>query len=550
MSSERSNALSESTLLLALFAAMVFVVDPRGNFPLNDDWQFALSSWNIVDTGHFRISDYSGMSLRLHAYWGAAWSALFGKTFTVLRCSTLAAAAGALLVLRAILARVGVPRAGRIIAPLALLAHPIFFWSSFTFMTQVTYLFCALVAMYCFLRALDEKKALWIFAGCCAALASCFIRQTGIVNLVAIGGALVLWRERLLPRWKFALGIVVSTLATYGIVSRTTPWLTGSPAESKGLLKMWSEQTFRVPQALDLTWHYSWFTLVGGSLFLAPLLAAAVGGSRVRYRRALVLVPLFAIAFLWRAHELVSSGHPIPFWATPFWSDIFQGNILIDFGLGPPTLTDVWGRGFLYPHPLPMVLRQIATYVAAVGGALLFFFGMYVLSDQPPKTTKEIARWLCTVTMFAATAILCLSAYYCDRYVLDATWSAAILLATIIDWERVQNVLIAATLLLCVGFFSVFATQEYLRWNRARWASFAELRASGVPLEKIDGGYEINKFLGEGFVRRRKRMQGWALDDSYILAFHPLPGYRIIARRRVDSFLGIRSMEIVTLQKE
>src|SRR5437762_3027047 len=148
----------EIAILTAVWAGAVAVVDPRGNFPLHDDWDFAISTWNFVRTGHFHFTQFTAVALRAQVLWGAMWTMIFGQSFNVLRASTLTLSLATVLLADRILARAGALRGVRMLAALALLFHPLFLWASCTYMTDVPFVFASAVAIYFLVRALQEER--------------------------------------------------------------------------------------------------------------------------------------------------------------------------------------------------------------------------------------------------------------------------------------------------------------------------------------------------------------------------------------------------------
>ena len=172
-------------LLLAIFAVAMLLVNPAGDFPLDDDWDFALATWAFARTGHFHFTPFTATSLHLQVLWGALWTLLFGESFNVLRASTLFLAACAIIAFYALLRQLSLSRAERFVACAALMFHPIFFWSSATYMTHVPYVFLSIAAMAAFLRGIDRRSAGWVVGGALLVVASMFVRQTGIVPFPA-----------------------------------------------------------------------------------------------------------------------------------------------------------------------------------------------------------------------------------------------------------------------------------------------------------------------------------------------------------------------------
>src|SRR6266852_5892369 len=128
---------AELAFLAVVWAVAIAFINPRGNFPILDDWDFAIATWNFARTGHFQFTNFTAVSLRAMVLWGAAWTRLFGQSFEVLRSSTLALAAITIVVIHEIFRRAEIPRIARIVGTLAFAFHPLFLWSSCTYMTEV-----------------------------------------------------------------------------------------------------------------------------------------------------------------------------------------------------------------------------------------------------------------------------------------------------------------------------------------------------------------------------------------------------------------------------
>src|SRR5437868_2748320 len=73
----------------ALWMTMTAFVAPSGDFPLNDDWIYALGVKSILETGRFELPIESVANVFVQAYWGATFCLPFGFSFTALRFSTL-----------------------------------------------------------------------------------------------------------------------------------------------------------------------------------------------------------------------------------------------------------------------------------------------------------------------------------------------------------------------------------------------------------------------------------------------------------------------------
>jgi hypothetical protein len=526
--------------ILAAFAAAVAAIHPRGDFPLNDDWDFATAAWHFARTGEFAFSKFTAVSLRAQVVWGALWTRAFGESFEVLRASTLLLAAATLVVVYVILARAGAPPFARVAATLALAFNPAFLWASCTFHTEIPFVFTSAVAFYFFVRALEEERLALLIAGCAAVAVSCFVRQTGVATLLA-PLTLIVWRRR--PAWRRDAAVVLATMALFVAVLLLRPqWLTGSVEEFANHFKMWRESSFRTPQQLAIFYHYLTFHAQAVGLFFLPLTGAVIFA--VRKRRDAAIVAAGALFFLPRVHWLVRAGHLMPYFVTPWCCDIFLGNVLNDWTLGQPTLTDVWRLGQPYPFHLTTAGRLVLTYGALVAAALVLF--AFFRSAIDARVTPRLA----TLAAAGAFAALLGSGIYVDRYSLDAAWMVAIAGAFAVPWERRGARAVAAALLIVVALFDVFALQEYFAWNRARWAAYRELRAGGVAAPQIDGGAEPTSLYEMRFMTQHQRLKFLVSPPrDYLLAFRALPGYRVVARHPFEGWLGWHRGSIYTLRR-
>ena len=492
----------EIASILGVWAIAILLIDPRGNFPLGDDWDFAIATWNFAGTGHFHFTHFTAVSLRAQVVWGALWTWTFGESFAVLRYSTLFLAALTIVVINRILARAGVPRTWRIIATLAFAFSPIFLWASCTYMTEVPYVCASAIALYFFLRGFDEDRRGWIVAGCLAAIVSWFVRQTGVVNLIA-PLAIALWRRRF--RDAAAIAATLALFAALFFFKRD--WISGSPEEFAVHYRMWGESSFRLPEFLEVAYHWFVFNAQNVALFFLPLVSPLIF-----VRRRWWVTVAIGLVLAWRVQSLINAGHPMPYSANPFCCDIFAGNIFVDFGLGSQTLAGA------FPFVLPRALRLAITYASVALAALMFV--------KPPKTNAAL---LSLGTALAGTAALVGSGLYVDRYALDSAWSLAIFFPLVIPWARGKHIAIVS--LIIVAAFSVYAVADYHAWNRARWRAFHDLRARGVAVDQIDGGAEAWSYyeMADKDQRWRRIRQFGIGPRPYVIAFEPLKGYRVIA---------------------
>jgi len=101
--------------------------------------------------------------------------------------------------------------------------------------------------------------------------------------------------------------------------------------------------------------------------------------------------------------------------------------------------------------------------------------------------------------------------------------------------------------------------QDYFAWNEAKWNAGRALLASGVPAQKIDGGYEWDGWYlydaSAEYLRSHNlpmTIDPWqyVLDPEYIFAFTPPPQYHVVRAITFDSPFGARVNRFYLLQRD
>jgi hypothetical protein len=515
--SQRAARVLEVALLLAVFAVAVILIRPQGDFPLNDDWDFALPTWHFARTGQFHFSQFTAVSLRALVLWGSLWTRAFGQSFEVLRASTLTLSAATIVVVNHILARGGIARSLRIVTTLAFMFHPIFIWASCTYMTEVPYVLASMLAFLFFYRGIAEERIGFIVAGCIAAFVACFVRETGVEILGAALIVLLIAQPRHRRTAAITIGIAIALFSAIFLFKRD--WLTGSPVELNNHFKMWTESTFRTTEQAALVADYTTWNAQNVALFFLPLSLPLLLARRRWSRGEMVLAGVMAIPIFARVYDAVSRGFPMPYFSTT--GNFMPGNILTNWGLGPPTMSEVWSGRYDYPFTASMPWRLALTWGSALLAAVVVATIVIAVARRPTTFTLLAAAFAA-----AGTAGLYASGLYVDRYSWDSAWSVGLLLPIFVPWERRAVRAIAIAALVAVAVFDVGSMQEYFSWNRARWTAYRQLLARGVPPADIDGGSEpFNLYQIAGVSQKRRRQLIFAHPPrQYVISFHLLPG--------------------------
>ena len=532
-------------------AAIAAAVGVRGDFSLNDDWSYAYTTRVLCTDGVLRFLPWTGATLILQAGYGALLCKLFGFSFTVLRASTIVLAAAGALGCVLVLRECGVRGATRAIAVIVVALNPIYLNLAFTFMTDVPFTVAAVWAGVWYARGLRSGRTATLVAGSVAATAAVLIRQHGLLVALAAAAAALLderpapapargasdpsrtaWRPRL------AAATAVLVLPTLAFVLFHV-WLFGVHGSPQGYVnKLGEAQTITITALANTAFR----GLAYLGLFLSPITFALAPATDRRTRRltraTFVALAVVAAALYARSRALMP----------------YLTNVIYDFGLGALTLRDTLFLGLTPPQHLGPFFEIALTILALAGAAVLAvrFVSMLAARDvdtaaagnTATRDAAEPARSDVAVRFVALAAVLLFAGsllhvrYYFDRYLLPVVpFAAAALLGSARRPSlRAPSIVLAAI----VSWYAIAGTHDYLAWNRARYAGLEALRADGVPVTAIDGGFEFNAWnlaaqLGTWPTDAQSRMGQpatlrswwWVIDDRFVASFRPLDGYRV-----------------------
>lgn len=541
---------------IVIWCFAVAVSNPAGNFPLNDDWSFALAVRHLLDTGEFRPLGWTAMTLVGQTLWGTAYCLLFGYSFEVLRAATLMSALIGLLCFSLLLRKLGCGRWTATIATAALGFNPLFFSLAQTFMTDVEFTSVAITSTLFFCRYLQTRKPSAILWGLLCMFVALSIRQLALYLPIAMLVTLLLEGRR------DHRGI---TLSAAGILAGV--------AMFKGL-ELWLASRHATPAAYSLPYESIRTTLSSARTFatkfeqgfrgvlvylgwfVAPVLVLRLPDTVRTYKRnawtRLVLWGAILGGLVWCV-LMVAFHHMMP----------VAGNIVHISGIGPVVLSG-------YGHPklpsLPSGFWIYTTIVAAMGAVLLLLHVAATACSLLVNFRQHQTDNAASIRAFLSIGcVVYLSPFmvagYIDRYVLPGVFM--MLAMTAMPAGPTRSVLqqplsllllrgASIAMLVVMGLYAVAGTHDYLSWNRARWTLLGRLTDQHIPPTKVDGGFEYNGLYlyDPNFVSRTNGSFWWVYDDQFIVDFAPHPGYRVVDQMDAHGWLPPFRTKILVLARE
>lgn len=533
-----------------IFLAFAATLSPWGyDFPLNDDWAYALAARALAATGRITLSDWGASTQLPHIIAGAVFAKAFGFSFSILRAANLLVAAAALFVFVKLMDEFEIGPYEKLAAALTLAFCPLYLVLANSFMTDIHYLFWMLSAVYFYVRRLKDPadgKALF-FAGACAA-AAYLTRQLAVALPLAFTLMLFLERragakERVkgrtpapaVPLWR-ALAAVwalpAAAMAGYYLwftKIHGPTWVSGSYVVGATLAHLSKpglligDSVFRVLAGL-LETGLLLLPLAAGYLFSARQFSAK-NGLRCRVTSAGPWLALAALAVF------IFIKGPLP----------YLENTLSGSGLGVLTL----GGAALKPSGFfaSRLFWTLATAASLVSAVFLLCSSSLALRAGGPALRFVFAAALLHL------GVSLTGAKFFDRYLLTLLpWFA---LAAVFAARGVRFSKPAAGLaLVFCALLSWAGMKDYLAWNGAKWELAGRPRAEFTPAEIISGfdheaWYSYEKNMAYLKSMKPLSMIGeweWQQVTDYkaIISFKPDPRFRVLDKAEYSTPLSSR----------
>ncbi len=477
----RGRDLIGPVVLVAFFVGIMLLVPPRGEFPINDDWDYVATVADLVRYGEIRLSDWPGMSLVGQIFWGGLFAKLFGLSYMTLRLSVIALALVGAVALYHWARAIERTRAESLFLALLYATNPLVFSLSYSFMTDVPaasmMLLCLLIQAHCARRG---GVLLYLLAGVIAALGY-LIREIAALPALVLAASMVPAVVRSRGRARELLALTAPLALVFTWHSFWLDHIHGRPYQA-------AVGRLQFPQLDELLIQLLWQPLAVG-FYLSPLVMCLIG----RRARALVWRSIVARVLV---VGLVLFGLP---WlsAAPLPPYVQYIN---DFYLGFETLDAMSLQG---PW-IPVGSVYVSVFVwclSAVGLVSLSLAVGFVAVELRARWTRWRHRELGLLPLspgnqagvcgLALLGFLLVQSTPFDRYLLPVVPTLAMFLLSLMP--RGLGLLrspLAWVLLAVFAVFSVVGTQDYFARARVRWQAIGYLLEAGVKPPDISAGFE------------------------------------------------------------
>ncbi len=467
-------------LLLFLFFISELIVNPIGEFPLNDDWAYSKAVRILLLEGEFTIGSWGAMTLFTHIIWGFLFTKIFGFSFMILRISTFVSSLIGLFTLYKLVYAISKKQLVAFIACLTLLFNPLYFNLSNTYMTDVNFNTCLLLVIYFAYTFFQTFKLQHFVSVFILSTLLVLIRQFGIIVPVCFTFACLFLTDK---KWKFFIFACIGTLITYFIFKQYESYL-------ERILPKYS--AYKFSSSFDLLSSKFWEVfgfylgiryktlLINVLVYTAPFLVFYIKDLFITNKLKIIFPILLTSIFL----------SSVPFSEV----NMLIGNILMNISLGPETFHDnLTGSTTSMQSILFADVINGVKYVFSSISIFVILQSLAQVSFNTQSFTRLKPEVLLLVGILIAYLFLLLVAEsYFDRYFIPII-SIVIILFILTNPEKKIGLWFACIpILLCI-YTSVLGTKDYFTINRIRWDIIHGLKnEKNIRVGNVNGGFEVN----------------------------------------------------------
>jgi hypothetical protein len=509
-------------ILLLFYLSPGILLQLFANVPFHDDWTYAWSVEHFLKTGELQILDWSIHYPFVQILWGALFCLPFGFSLSALRVSTVVLAWLGGLALYGTLRELGRERNEALIATLILIANPVYFLLSFTFMTDVPFVSVANIAFFFIVRGFYRESSFELWLGCALGASAFFIRQIAI----AIPGAVLLY-VLFAPSFRSRKYILAPMIAL--LFMCLMPVLL---AQTFGLTRPYTDRAwvfYKWRDAYELAIPGSLRVIMHSGLALIPMCLPLIASF---YRRPRFWGTISVLLLLATAAVLFSPEMPKPLegmWRLATLGKERDPRLL--HGLPDPDFLPSW----LNPPLFTLALFSSAGMIAKV-------IDVFRAGIEKPL---GLFSWYAFSQFIVIMALWLFDVWGSDRYSVVLLPPLIVILAN----SQLRSISTIAGIAV-LSLLAMLVTWSETQNNRSAAEGVAWLRDKDIPFADIDAGYALNGWnlyahpenLAPGSLRERDVPFVTTHEKKpYVIATSPIPGYRVL--RRYSWSIPLRSLD-------
>ncbi len=543
----KKQALLVFAILVSLWGTIVIFINPVGEFMINDDWCFTRIIETVLEGKQITNTGWGdgGPSVLCHMLWGVLFSKLFGFSVTILRISVLVLGVGSSFTLLWLLRKMRTSWWLAFLATLTLVFNPLFLSLSFSYMSDITFLFLFIVSFFFLQQGVEDNHDFLLITGLFFALLSMLTRQIGLV--IPVGFLITCFlhpQGQLLNRKKMFLFTFCIAIIPW-ILYEIFLWQSGStPVTSHPVFrKIFSAPINKgFPDYLFFLFSQAGVMLLYTGFLLSPLLVIRCH-QLLRWKPAQKIAIFLVSAFLLFEVSLISGiiNPPIRFYK----------NTIYNFGIGPLLLKDIYLLGVQRTVSLPKPVFFLLAFLALLFAAALVFFAsrsikQLLATRKDKQNAPDFTSACALICAFVYLGVILLTGFH-DRYLIPVStllivWFTKQITITNTN-PTLRQTIFSATLLLFLAGTSVFGLKDFMSAKRSLFqAQSYILHDMKINPCEIDGGFEFNGYFCSDIntvnYENKKYSWWWVNKEKYLITLGPLSNYQIVKKFPFSRYIG------------
>lgn len=506
-----------------LFLIAIAVIAPWGDFPINDDWQYAFVAKQFAEHHTLDVVVPVAPTLIGQTLLVYPLIKIMGFSHLFLRVFTIALSMVILFLVNSILRKSGVLKIVRWLTLSTIAFNVLHLVLSLSFMTEIYGYFWAILAVWIWLGS-TSAWARWLAIAICSIIAF-WTRQFAFLWFLAIILTDLLTERSIDPPRYFLKSGLISIWSQrarlFGIILSTT-----------GVLAyfVWSQSTHIIknefvaplkqilaPSLITFTSEAA-MTVYYMTLFCLPLLIPFAAetfrifrDNRHKWRIIILLgfVGMLVSTAIVASNDLAHGQFQL--WTRPFFP--FKGNLLNHYGVGPMTTTDAFFS--TDPHGLARISDGFWYFLAFALTILMFLWipplrhlrNMCKIENKPWDSGEKLVAfsWIAALLNFVVV-VTAFRHNIIDRYYYGSFLALVLGLSvhcsrTIAANNPEKNtakingrisLFAAGTIGVALAAVVTCLTYDFWRWHETRYEAYQSLIEQGITPAQIDGGFELN----------------------------------------------------------
>ena len=539
-------------VIILVWAVSIIVVNPLGEFMVNDDHAFIKNLETLIHDGRLGPTGWGpahasgGPSLITHLAWGMLFTKIFGYSVTTLRLSILIMGILGTVGVFLIISSLKLPDWLGLLAGLTVMFNPLYFSQSFTFMSDITFTSILIFAVYFLNLGVKRSNTGLLVVGLLFCLAGMLTRQLAIILPVALVITSFLgFTGRGLSASRVAfLTLTLVTIPWLGFEA-VMSWLGSSPITKHqklhDLLNYPISKGF--PDYMVFVCGQFAQSVLGYTAFLVSPLIVIQSDRYFTNKGFRIFFLASSLTFL-VLEIFILSGVVTP----PI---LLSRNVIYNIGIGPVLLKDSYILGIQRTWALTPALFYILVWWSVISiGALIGMISSFVTRIYRTRKSQDpddpIFISMLTLMSAGLYAIIISLTDLHDRYVIPLCALMAIWLCSMAANYSIRDIspklaLTACTPLLLMAIFSVTATRDFMEIRRTvdKANQFVVTDLKVRPCD-FDGGFEFNGYHCYSLDHKPREGQSWwwVNDENYVLTLGDLAGYTTVKRFPFSRILG------------